>query len=242
MKHSKRMVLVPEDFLSRLERQNKQETSPIVKGLVHLDENLDRILTRTDLADSDKQKLYHTNLEHYMGLKDQKTRETPTVNISLKHGLSDNTSDNTTPREMDDSVVLDSVPKRMRARAESVLKQLKKHPNMISWNRSGQTNLEGKTIHDSNISDLIVDALRGRQNFNPKGSREFFKILSKINMPRDLIRNESRWKQVNTTSNEENESSEDKYITKKYLTIPKKPKSKQFKAPKSIKNVRWLPY
>ena len=90
------MVLVPEDFLSRVELQNKQEMSPIVKGLVHLDENLDRILMRTDLADSDKQKLYHTNLEHYMGLKDQKTRETPTVNISLKHGLSYNTSDNTT--------------------------------------------------------------------------------------------------------------------------------------------------
>ena len=72
MRHVKRMVLVPEDFLSRLERPNKQETSPIVKGLVHLDENLDRILTGTNLADSDKQKLYHTNLEHYMGLKDQK--------------------------------------------------------------------------------------------------------------------------------------------------------------------------
>ena len=85
MKHAKRMVLVPEDFLSRMERQNKQETSPIVKGLTYLDENLDKTLMRTDLTDNDKQKIYHANLEQYMRLKDQKTHEGPTVNISLKH-------------------------------------------------------------------------------------------------------------------------------------------------------------
>lgn len=55
----------------------------------------------------------------------------------------------------------------------------------------------------------------------------------------DLIGNESRWRQVNMTPNEEEESSEDKYITKKYLALPKNPKPKQFKTrlvyPSSIK-------
>ena len=56
------MVLVPEDLLSRMERQNKQETSPIVKGLTHLDENLDKTLMRTDLTDSNKQKMISCKL------------------------------------------------------------------------------------------------------------------------------------------------------------------------------------
>ena len=137
------MVLVPEDFLSRMERQNKQEASPIVKGLTHLDENVDKTLMRTDLTNNDKQKIYHANLEQYMRLKDQKTHEIPTVNISLKHAGVDD--DNTAmDNEMDDSMVLDSVPKSMRARAESILKQLKNHPDMVSWNKSGKLVSKGK--------------------------------------------------------------------------------------------------
>ena len=64
-------------------------------------------------------------------------------NISLKHAGVDD--DNTAMyNEMDDSMVLDSVPKSMRARAESVLKRLKNHPNMVSWNKSGNLVSKGK--------------------------------------------------------------------------------------------------
>ena len=172
------MVLVPEDFLSRMERQNKQETSPIVKGLTHLDENWDKTLMRPDLTDNNKQKIYHANLEQYVRLKDQKTHERPTVNISLKHaGVDDDNM--AMDNEMDDSMVLDSVPKGMRARSESVLKRLKNHPNMVSWNKLGEISLEGETIHGSNISDLIRDALKGRQNFNPTGSKDFLRFFQR---------------------------------------------------------------
>ena len=35
--------------------------------------------------------------------------------------------------------------------------------------------------------------MRARKNFNQTGSREFFRGLSKMNMQRDLVRNEERW-------------------------------------------------
>ncbi len=60
-----------------------------------------------------------------------------------------------------------------------------------------------KTIPQSNISDLISDALRARKNFNPTGSKELFRVLSKINMPKDLVRNQERWIQLDSTSGEE---------------------------------------
>jgi hypothetical protein len=34
--------------------------------------------------------------------------------------------------------------------------------------------VDGKEIRDSNISDLVSDAMRARRNFNPKGAQEFF--------------------------------------------------------------------
>ena len=56
--------------------------------------------------------------------------------------------------------------------------------------------IEGEIIPGSNISDLVRDAMRSRRNFNPTGSREFFEALNKLNVPKDLVRNEERWKEV----------------------------------------------
>ena len=38
--------------------------------------------------------------------------------------------------------------------------------------------------------------MRSRKDFNPTGAKEFFQALSKMNVPKDLVRNENRWKQV----------------------------------------------
>ena len=35
--------------------------------------------------------------------------------------------------------------------------------------------------------------LRSRKHFNPVGVREFYNVLNKINIPKDLVRNERRW-------------------------------------------------
>jgi hypothetical protein len=76
------------------------------------------------------------------------------------------------------------------------LRRLKARPDVISWDDSGQVKVDGKEIPDSNISDLVSDAMRARRNFNPKGAQEFFRGLSKINVPKDIARNTERWNQV----------------------------------------------
>ena len=37
--------------------------------------------------------------------------------------------------------------------------------------------------------------MRPKKNFNPTGSKEFFQELSKLNVRKDLVRNEERWKE-----------------------------------------------
>ena len=84
----------------------------------------------------------------------------------------------------------------MRPRATAFLSRLKAKPVVITWDKTGQVKIEGETIPGSNLSDLVSDAMRSRKNFNPTGSKEFFQALSKMNVPKDLVRNQERWKQL----------------------------------------------
>ena len=69
----------------------------------------------------------------------------------------------------------------------------KERGDVITWDDMGQVLIDGVLIPKSNISDLVSDAMRSRKHFNPIGVREFYNVLSKINVPKDLVRNERRW-------------------------------------------------
>ena len=84
----------------------------------------------------------------------------------------------------------------MRPRATALLARLKVKPDVITWDKTGQVKIEGEVIPGSNILDLVGDAMRSRKNFNPTGSKEFFEALNKLNVPKDLVRNEEHWKEV----------------------------------------------
>ena len=78
----KRMILVPENAYARFEQKQKLETSPIMKNMINMDTDMTDILQRTDVDDTEKQKLYYANLERYLNLRQQKDSQTPTVQIA----------------------------------------------------------------------------------------------------------------------------------------------------------------
>ena len=94
-----------------------------------------------------------------------------------------------------DATVLESIPKTMRGRATNLLQRLKTRPDLVSWDERGQVTLAGEKIPDSNISDLVSDAMRKRKGFDPIGSKRFFRVLSELNVPKDVARNQERWTQ-----------------------------------------------
>ena len=57
------MVLVAEDVLHRYEQKQRLETSPIMANMMNKDADKSNILHRTDIDDSEKQKLHYENLE-----------------------------------------------------------------------------------------------------------------------------------------------------------------------------------
>ena len=84
----------------------------------------------------------------------------------------------------------------MRPRATALLSRWKAKPGVVTWDKTGQVKIEGEAIPVSNISDLVSDAMRSRKVLNPTGAKEFFQALCKLNVPKDLVRNQNRWKEV----------------------------------------------
>ena len=90
-------------------------------------------------------------------------------------------------------MIVRGIPKTMKTRAEALLAHLKERGDVITWDDMGQVLVDGVLIPKSNISDLVSDAMRSRKHFNPVGVRDFYNVLNKINVPKDLVRNERRW-------------------------------------------------
>ena len=98
-------------------------------------------------------------------------------------------------------MIVRGIPKTMKSRAEALLAHLKERGDVITWDDMGQVLVDGVLIPKSNISDLVSDAMRSRKHFNPIGVREFHNVLSKINVPKDLVRNERRWDEAGKKEN-----------------------------------------
>ena len=113
-------------------------------------------------------------------------------------------------------MIVRGIPKTMKTRAEALLAHLKERGDVITWDDMGQVLLNGVLIPKSNISDLVSDAMRSRKHFNPVGVREFYNVLNKINVPKDLVRNERRWSEA-----EKGKVDEKTPPVKEELAIPK---------------------
>ena len=98
-------------------------------------------------------------------------------------------------------MIVRGIPKTMKSRAEALLAHLKERGDVITWDDMGQVLVDGVLIPKSNISDLVSDAMRSRKHFNPIGVREFYNVLTKINVPKDLVRNERRWNEAGKKEN-----------------------------------------
>ena len=120
----------------------------------------------------DKQRTEHRNDIMYGGGEEEEEEETDSLSVEM---------------------IVRGIPKTMKSRAEALLAHLKERGDVITWDDMGQVLVDGVLIPKSNISDLVSDAIRSRKHFNPVGVREFYNVLNKINVPKDLVRNERRW-------------------------------------------------
>ena len=176
------MVLVPEEALRQYKQRQRLETSPLMGTMMHMDTQILDILQRDDVPDDEKQKLFNAYFERFLELRRQKETPNPVKKEEQR-----------AEPQLSDADVVEPIPRTMRPRATALLSRLKAKPDVIMWDKTGQVKIEGETIPNLNISDLVSDAMRSRKDFNPTGAK-FFQALSKLNVPKDLVRNQNRWK------------------------------------------------
>ena len=72
MNYTRRMVLVPENTLERMQQRQQILTPPVTQTLKNLDSEMNDILSSKQLNDEEKAKLYNQVLQRYLTYYDQR--------------------------------------------------------------------------------------------------------------------------------------------------------------------------
>ena len=153
--------------------------SPLVSKISRLDQELTAILQNENLDDDTKLSEYSQVLERYLSARKQYSRPTPVpvVEEAIPPGQ---------------KLELDSLPKKHQKKAELLLERIRRSPS-VGWNSRQELVIDGKTIPDTNIVDLIDDVTRPTSRREPKAIEDFVRALKKDNVPRTLVSNTDRF-------------------------------------------------
>ena len=100
MNHTKRMVLVPENTLERLQQRQQILTPPVTQTLRNLDSEMTDILSSKELDDEQKARLYNQVLQRYLTYYDQQKGQPLHVKISTPKAVeTPNSEENEQPAE-----------------------------------------------------------------------------------------------------------------------------------------------
>ena len=92
---------------------------------------------------------------------------------------------------LDKDMILQTMPKMYRSKGQALLNFIEKG-KVLSWNDKGELVHKGKILPNSDIADLVKDAMREYKNFDPTGKEEFYNGLAETNIPLLLIDNRSK--------------------------------------------------
>ena len=211
MNHTRRMVLVPEKTLERLQQRQQILTPPVTQTLKNLDREMSDILSSEELDDEAKAKLYNQVLQRYLTYYDQrksqplhvkltaikptetpKPEETPKPDaMSSEETRKEATAEAETTSAVEQEVIK-SVPKLYKTGARQLLDKIKENPDVLNWNEKGELLYENKPISGSHVVDLVNDTLRHRKGFEPVGWSVFARGLARMNVPENIVRNPQR--------------------------------------------------
>ena len=116
-------------------------------------------LEKDDLPEDTKAIMHPQQLQRLNQLKNQVVRPEPSPVQMITHTEQTMTSesDSVTDEQLNatDKQIIHSVPKTMQNRAKLLIQKLKDDSDIISWNDNGQLVLDGSTMPNSNILDLV---------------------------------------------------------------------------------------
>lgn len=217
MQHTRKMVLVPEEAVERFQKNSVTPSDQIQKlidllkskdlptaqtpgdPISRLDHQLyDTLNSKKIKDDREKWDKYKEILTRYLFFNsDTESKSVPvsSVNNNTINATSDNTTLDLNETKYPPDSILKNIPKPSRGRAQGLLEYIKTVDggHRLRWNEKGQVILDGKNIENSNIVDLIYDAVLYRRKNKSIGRVPFARFLRDINAPHGLVTNNSFW-------------------------------------------------
>lgn len=210
MNHARKMVLVPEHTLERLERRQNVATPPLTARLNGLDQEITDVLKDSKLSEDEKVRQYSQALQNYLHYYNERKDQPINVKIQQPAPLpkepekpqeaqEENTAQEAreAPRTNRDNIereIIQTLPKTLKDRGRRLLEKIKENSDVMNWNEKGQLVVDGAAQQGTHISDLIRDSLRASKKNSPGpiGWEMFTQGLAKMNAPENLIRNAQR--------------------------------------------------
>jgi len=200
MEYAKKMALVEPRLLEGLQWQQQQFQTPLGKAMSTLDSDMQDILARHNVPADEKVKLYNQVLQRYVNYHDQRQMAARApIPVTMVDGVPasdehESVTDTTTPIPADavEREMLESVPPRMKRKAELLINRIKAHPQ-LTWTDRGELVYKDQVVTNTNVADLVNDVLRRRKHFEPHGWQTFAQALKETNVPQDLIGHHERW-------------------------------------------------
>ena len=172
MEYGKKMALVEPRLLDSLQHQQERQFNPLEKAMTSLDGDMQEVLTRRDMSTDEKVKQYNQVLQRYMNYGEQQhmAAQAPITMqmVTTAPADSSNNGESSTFRPTTISAieqeVVDTVPPRMRKKAQLLMNRIKNSPH-LRWTDKGELIYNDQVMTNTNITDLINDALRRRKHF-----------------------------------------------------------------------------
>ena len=183
-----KLALIDSELLLKLLDRHADRASPpanpILREMNTIDSQMQGTLHDPKLSDLAKsQKINSLLTKHDNFTKQFQNQPPPLVAV-------ENTQD---PDQLQQdhwyTKIVNSVPQTLQLKAKSLLDHIKDSKNM-QWDRDGRLVINGTTLSNTNMLDLIHGVTRQRKTQpTPTGAGEFLDALAKINTPNELVPN-----------------------------------------------------
>ena len=201
MEHAKKMILIEPRVLESMQQQQqetRQDYDTTSRDLKETDQSMQAIL-ESDGHVQDKANAFQQALRGFLNRFDEyKNRPLGRVQLTPPEQSTLDQDPPPPPTQKTDAVeedVMISVPANLKKRAARILQRLKADPE-VRWNDRGEFEYRGRLIKNSNLTDLVNDVLKKKRISvkDPRGWETFAQALQRLNVPQDLIANNSRWR------------------------------------------------
>ena len=202
---AEKLALIDKDLLLRLlARTTNPEppSNPVLKEMNHINEEIRTALDRDDVPDRIKTQKVNELLTKHDTFNRQFENQQPSLQNSSasvqNSSASFQTDGDTTDHWYTKTVA--AAPLQNKRLTENLLDHIKTSKR-LQWDRDGRIVVDGETIQDSNLLDLVHGVTRLRKKAPiPKGTNIFLKALSDINTPLTLLPNANYLKSLNFPS------------------------------------------